>query len=294
MRFAPRRELLEVGELIELSDILIARGITKIRLTGGEPLVRQGIDTIISELGARLGRGLNELTLTTNGTQLERFASVLRAAGVRRVNVSLDTLDAERYRHITRGGDLEKVLGGIAAAASAGIRVKINMVALKAFNEKEFEPMLRWCATHGFDLTLIETMPLGEVEEDRTAHYLPLDQVRAHLDRVFGLRRSAAATGGPVRYYDVGELGIRIGFITPLTENFCDGCNRIRIAATGTVFGCLGHDQNVELRELLREGNRAALSAALDALLAGKARRHEFRIAAPEPAVKRHMSVTGG
>jgi cyclic pyranopterin phosphate synthase len=186
------------------------------------------------------------------------------------------------------------VIGGIEAAASAGLRVKINMVALRAFNEDEFEPMLRWCAKRGFDLTLIETMPLGEIEEDRTAHYLPLDEVRGRLAQVFDLRRSAATTGGPARYYEVDRLGIRIGFITPLTENFCDGCNRIRIAATGTVFGCLGHDQNVELRELLRGGDRATVSAALDALLAGKARRHEFRIAAAEPAVRRHMSVTGG
>lgn len=294
MRFAPRRELLDIGELLELSDILIERGVTKIRLTGGEPLVRQGIETLVTELGARLGSGLDELTLTTNGTRLERFASVLRAAGIRRVNVSLDTLDAERYRHITRGGDLEKVLGGISAAASAGLRVKINMVALRALNDKEFEPMLRWCAKRGFDLTLIETMPLGEIEEDRTAHYLPLDQVREGLAKIFDLRRSAATTGGPARYYDIEELGIRIGFITPLTENFCDGCNRIRIAATGTVFGCLGHDQNVELRELLRGSGRGALSAALDGLLAGKPRRHEFNISATQPAVTRHMSVTGG
>lgn len=294
MRFAPRRELLDIGELLELSDILIDRGVTKIRLTGGEPLVRPGIDTLVAQLGARLGSGLDELTLTTNGTQLERFASVLRGAGVRRVNVSLDTLDAERYRHITRGGDLENVLGGISAAASAGLQVKINMVALRGFNEKEFEPMLRWCAERGFDLTLIETMPLGEIEEDRTAQYLPLDQVRERLAKIFDLRRSAATTGGPARYYDVDELGIRIGFITPLTDNFCDGCNRIRIAATGTVFGCLGHDQNVELRELLRDRDRGAVSAALDRLLAGKVRRHEFSIAAPGPAVKRHMSVTGG
>ena len=293
MAFVSSDQVLRFGEIVELVDLFIDRGVTRVRLTGGEPLVRRGIEVLAGELGARIGRGLDELTMTTNGTQLARFAPALFEAGIRRVNVSLDSRDPERFRHITRRGDLRQVLGGIEAAAAAGLRVKINMVTLKGLNDSEIAPMLRWCAAEGHDLTLIETMPLGDVEEDRTEHYLPLSDVRARLDREFRLVPSLARTGGPARYFEVEGYGVRLGFITPLTNNFCDGCNRIRVAATGTVYGCLGHDQKVELRELLRRGGTDAVIEALDSLVAGKPRRHQFRIEGA-PAVARHMSVTGG
>ena len=294
MTFLPRKDVLSLEEIVELSDIFIARGVRRIRLTGGEPLVRKGVDQLVSSLGKRIGHGLDELTMTTNGTQLTGHVQALFDSGIRRINVSLDSRDPERFRHITRRGDLEQVLGGIEAAASAGLRIKINMVALKGINEDEFASMLRWCASQGHDLTLIETMPLGEVEDDRTEHYLPLSEVRESLEQEFRLVPSIARTGGPARYFEVDELGIRLGMITPLTHNFCDGCNRIRVAATGTVFGCLGHDQKVELREILRSGGADAVTAALDRLLAGKPKGHQFRIEAGRPAVERHMSVTGG
>jgi cyclic pyranopterin phosphate synthase len=292
MTFLPRRDVLSLEEIVDLADIFIARGVKRIRLTGGEPLVRKNIEHLVGELGGRIGSGLDELTMTTNGTQLERHAPILLDAGIRRINVSLDSRDPERFRHITRRGDLEQVLRGIEVAVAADLKIKINMVALKGLNEDEIGPMLRWCAGQGHDLTLIETMPLGEVEEDRTEHYLPLSAVRARLEQEFELIPSLARTGGPARYYEVA--GIRLGFITPLTNNFCDGCNRIRVAATGTVYGCLGHDQKVELRDLLRGGGREAVTQALDLLLAGKPKGHEFRIEASQPAVARHMSVTGG
>jgi GTP 3',8-cyclase len=295
MQFLPRRDILTLEEVAQLADIFIARGVRKIRLTGGEPLVRRGILDLAGWIGERIGGGLDELTLTTNGTRLETFASGLRAAGIRRVNVSLDSRRPDRFGHITRGGDLRQVLRGIAAAQAAGLSIKINMVALAGLNEDEIEEMLLWCGAEGLDLTLIETMPLGDVEEDRTSHYLPLDRVKRQLEQRFDLAPSLRRTGGPARYFEVGGLGIRLGLITPLTHNFCDGCNRIRVAATGTVFGCLGHDQKVELRGALREGGTAAVDALLDRLLAGKPRRHDFRIAAEAaPAVARHMSVTGG
>lgn len=294
MAFLPRKDVLTLEEIAELSDIFIARGVKRIRLTGGEPLVRKGIDTLVDALGERLGRGLDELTMTTNGTQLRRYATALFDAGIRRVNVSLDSRDPDRFRHITRRGDLGQVLDGIAAATAAGLKVKINMVALKGLNEDEIGQMLRWCGAEGHDLTLIETMPLGAVEEDRTEHYLPLSEVKTSIEREFGLVPSIMRTGGPARYYEVEDLGIRVGMITPLTHNFCEGCNRIRVAATGTVFGCLGHDQKVELRDLLREGGTDAVNEALDRLLAGKPKGHQFRIEAARPAVERHMSVTGG
>jgi cyclic pyranopterin phosphate synthase len=294
MTFLPRKDVLSLEEMVALADIFIARGVKRIRLTGGEPLVRKGIDELVPQLGKRIGSGLDELTLTTNGTQLARYAPMLFEAGIRRINVSLDSRQPDRFRHITRRGDLGQVLAGIEAAAEAGLKVKINMVALKRLNEHEIGSMLRWCGSQGHDLTLIETMPLGEVEEDRTEHYLPLSEVRERLAREFRLIPSLARTGGPARYYEVEGLGVRLGFITPLTHNFCDGCNRVRVAATGTVFGCLGHDQKVELRDLLRTGGGGAVTRALDELLAGKPRGHQFRIEAARPAVERHMSVTGG
>ena len=292
MEFLPRAELLTLEELVQVADAFIARGVTRIRLTGGEPLVRRGIGQLVTWLGERLDNGLEELTLTTNGTQLARFAADLHAAGVRRVNVSLDSLDPGRFRHITRRGELAEVLAGIAAGKAAGLRLKVNMVALKGLNEDEIAPMARWCASEGHDLTLIETMPLGAVEDDRTDHYLPLDAVKRNLEQSFTLTPSLGRTGGPARYYDVAELGLRLGMITPLTGNFCTGCNRVRVAATGTVYGCLGQDQKIELRDTLRAGQ--SLDAALDALMLAKPKGHDFHIAAPRPAVARHMSVTGG
>jgi cyclic pyranopterin phosphate synthase len=294
MRFRPSSELLSFGEIEALVDLLIERGVTKFRLTGGEPLVRRGILDLIERLGTRIGRGLDELTLTTNGSQLAGAADRLSAGGVRRVNVSLDSLDAEAFAHITRRGRLGQVLEGIAAARAAGLKVKINMVALRGLNEEQIEPMLRWCGAQGFDLTLIETMPLGDVADDRSAHYLPLGEVKRKLEERFVLVPSLARTGGPARYLDVVELGVRLGLITPISDNFCAGCNRIRVTATGTVYGCLGHDSKVELRDLLRSGDQMAAAAALDALIAAKPERHGFDIAAAKPAVERFMSVTGG
>lgn len=294
MVFLPKQDILTLEEVAELADIFIGRGVKRIRLTGGEPLVRRGIVDLVGWVGAHIGDGLDELTLTTNGTRLEHFAGKLAAAGVRRINVSLDSRRPDRFGHITRGGDVRQVLRGIDAAKEAGLAVKINMVALAGINEDEIEDMLVWCAGNGLDLTLIETMPLGEVEEDRTTHYLPLDAVRARLEERFALTPSLCRTGGPARYYDVAEIGMRLGLITPLSQNFCAGCNRIRVAATGTVYGCLGHDQKVELRDALREGGPSAVNGLLDQLLAGKPKRHDFRIEAPRPAVARHMNVTGG
>ncbi len=294
MQFLPGRELLTFDQIERLTDALVERGVRRVRLTGGEPLVRRGIGELVRSLGARIGRGLDELTITTNGTQLARFAPQIFEAGVRRINVSLDSLDPDRFRHITRHGDLSRILAGIAAAKAAGLAVKINMVALAGLNEDEIPLMLAWCVEQGLDLTLIETMPLGEVEGDRRERYLPLDSVRRDLEASYKLVPSTHRTGGPARYYWVEGTGTRLGLITPLTGNFCAGCNRIRVTATGTVYGCLGRDQKVELRDALRSGGRPALDALLDALVAGKPLGHDFKIAAAAPAVSRHMSVTGG
>ena len=294
MTFLPRSELLTIEELGQLTDLLVARGVRRIRLTGGEPLVRRGVLDLVELIGDHLGRGLDEVTMTTNATQLAGMADRLFAAGMRRINVSLDSLDTDRFRTITRRGDLSQVLGGIAAAKAAGLKVKINMVALKGLNDDEFPDMLAWCGKQGFGLTLIETMPLGEIDEDRTDRYLPLDAVKRSLEERFTLVPTLHRTGGPARYHDVVETGTRIGFITPLSNNFCAGCNRVRITATGTIYGCLGHDQKIELRDLFRSGGLAAADAALDRLIAGKPERHNFDIGGARPAVERHMSVTGG
>lgn len=294
MEFVPNSALLSFGEIERLADLLIERGVTRIRLTGGEPLVRRGVLDLIDILGSRLGHGLDELTLTTNGSQLASAADRLFVAGVRRVNVSLDSLDPDRFAHITRRGRLDQVLAGISAAKEAGLAVKINMVALKGLDDNEIEPMLLWCGEQGFHLTLIETMPLGEVADDRAANFLSLDEVRRSLAERFTLIPSLARTGGPARYVDVAELGVRLGFITPLSDNFCAGCNRIRVTATGTAYGCLGHDQRIELRHLLRSGDDDEVGWALDRLVSAKPERHRFDIAGEMPAVERHMSVTGG
>jgi cyclic pyranopterin phosphate synthase len=294
MEFLPRSELLTIEELGKLSELLIARGVRRIRLTGGEPLVRRGLLDLVQLLGDRVGSGLDEITLTTNGTQLADMAAPLHAAGVRRLNVSLDSRDPARFRMITRRGELSKVLKGIEAAKEAGLEVKINMVALRDLNEDEIPDMIAWCGEQGFALTLIETMPLGWIEEDRTDRYLPLDAVKDSLKDRFTLIPSLERTGGPARYWMVEETGTRLGLITPLSNNFCAGCNRVRITATGTIYGCLGHDQKVELRDLIRSGGPDAVNHALDALIAGKPQRHEFDIAARVPAVARHMCVRGG
>lgn len=296
MSFLPRRELLTLEELAELADAFVARGVTRIRLTGGEPLARRGIDDLARMIGRQIGHGLEELTLTTNGTKLADHAEALFDAGVRRLNVSLDSRDPDRFRHITRTGDLAQVLGGIAAARAAGLRIKINMVALKSFNEDEIAPMLEWCGEEGHDLTLIETMPLGVIDEDRTDRYLPLDGVRDRLAERFTLEAIADRTGGPARYLQVRETGTRLGLITPLTNNFCDGCNRVRLTASGRLYMCLGHDERVDLKTVLRSGGRGAIDEALDTVLMAKPERHSFRIAGhgAAPAVGRHMSVTGG
>jgi cyclic pyranopterin phosphate synthase len=295
MSFLPRSALLSLEEIAAISDAFIARGVRRIRLTGGEPLVRRGVTDLARMIGRHIATGdLDELTLTTNGVRLGEQAGALFDAGLRRINVSLDSRDPERFRHITRWGDVSKVLDGIATAKAAGLKIKINMVALKDFNEDEIEPMLRWCASEGHDLTLIETMPLGAIDEDRTDRYLPLDGVKRALEEKFTLTPVATRTGGPARYFEVEELGGKIGLITPLTENFCAGCNRVRLTVEGKLYMCLGQEDRVDLRAALREGGPGTLDAALDAAMAAKPLRHSFAIDALKPAVERHMSVTGG
>ena len=295
MTFLPKREVLTLEELEAIGDAFIARGVNRIRLTGGEPLVRKGLMQLVEGLGRRIGSGLDELTITTNGSRLAEFARPLFAAGVRRVNVSLDSLNAGRFRQITRIGKLEPVLEGIAAARDAGLRVKINMVALKGLNEDEIPAMAEWCARQGHDLSFIETMPLGMIEEDRTDRYLPLTEVRRAIESARTLLPLTERTGGPARYYRVAETGQKLGFITPLTGNFCEGCNRVRVSATGTLYLCLGQNDRLELRDILREGGPAALDDALDRAMAMKPKGHDFTIRrAAAPAVARHMSLTGG
>jgi cyclic pyranopterin phosphate synthase len=296
MQFLPKAEVLTLEELEQVAAAFIARGVTRLRLTGGEPLVRKGFLELATALGRHLGHGLEELTLTTNGSQLARFAAPLAAAGIRRINVSLDSRDPDRFRRITRKGELAPVLEGIAAARDAGLKVKINMVALRGLNEDEILDMVDWCAAQGHDLTFIETMPLGLIEEDRTDRYLPLTEVRRLLETRHTLTPSPERTGGPARYVRVAETGQKLGFITPLTHNFCESCNRVRVTATGTLFMCLGQEDRVELRDLLREGGPAALDAALDRAMQLKPRGHDFVIErrAADPAVSRHMSMTGG
>lgn len=295
--FLPRADVLTLEELHRMALGFIARGITKIRLTGGEPLVRRDMIDLVRALGRQLGQGLEELTLTTNGTRLAQFAGDLAAAGVRRVNVSLDTRDRETFARLARRDSLPQVLEGIAAARDAGLEVKINTVALKGVNEAELPDLIAWAHGQGMALTLIEVMPLGEVEEDRFDHYLPLVAVRDDLERRWTLTASGHSTGGPARYVDVAETGGRLGFITPLTNNFCDGCNRVRVTATGRLYACLGGDEQVDLRAALRSADpQRMLDAALDAAMRIKPERHHFAIDRPgaAPALPRHMSMTGG
>jgi len=297
MQFLPRRELLTLEEMHTLAQRFIARGIRKIRLTGGEPLVRRDVMTLIRALGGELGQGLDELTLTSNGTQLAEHAGALVDAGVRRINVSLDTRDPVLFTRLTRRDALDAVLAGIDAADRAGLAIKINTVALKGLNEDELPELIAWAHGRGFDLTLIEVMPLGSVEGDRIDHYLPLSAVRDRLAARWTLAEAAYRSGGPARYLTVAETGGRLGMITPLTQNFCGGCNRIRLTATGQIYMCLGQDDRVDLRAALRGPDSvAALDAALDRAMRAKPERHHFRIdrRGAEPALARHMSLTGG
>ena len=294
MTFLPRDKLLSLDEMAIIGERFIARGVRKIRLTGGEPLVRRDVGDLIDRLGRHIGTGLDELTMTTNGNHLAAHADRLIDAGMRRINVSLDSRDPDRFRHITRHGDVARVLGGIDAAARAGLAIKINMVALKGLNEDEIAPMLAWCVERGFDLTLIETMPLGAIDEDRVDRFLPLPEVMDRLEASFPLARDPHRSGGPARYWRVEGSDTKLGLISPLTANFCDTCNRVRLTTEGMLFTCLGHDDKVDLKAALRDGGVAGLDAAIDAAMASKPARHDFDIAAAAPAVARHMSVTGG
>jgi cyclic pyranopterin phosphate synthase len=298
MTFLPKKDLLSLEELDRLCSAFIAKGVRKIRLTGGEPLVRKGIMTLVNALGQQVQSGaLDELTLTTNGSQLSKHAADLAAAGVRRINVSLDTLDAAKFRHITRWGELPKVMEGISAAQAAGLAIKINTVALKGFNDAEIPTIIRWAHGEGMDVTLIETMPMGDIDGDRTDQYLPLSVVRASLAQQFTLDDLAYRTGGPARYVRVAETGGRLGFITPLTHNFCESCNRVRLTCTGTLYMCLGQNDAADLRAPLRASeSNELLSAAIDEAIGRKPKGHDFVIDRRhnKPAVARHMSLTGG
>ena len=298
MNFLPKQDLLSLEELDRLCSAFVARGTRKIRITGGEPLVRRGIMTLFRSLSRHLDSGaLEELTVTTNGSQLARYAQELADCGVKRINVSLDTLDADRFRAITRWGDLGKVMQGLDAAQAAGLSIKINAVALKGVNDQEFPKLIEWAHGRGMDLTFIEVMPLGDVEAARVDQYLPLNQVRAQLLDQFTLEDSDYQTGGPARYVRVKETGGRLGFITPLTHNFCEGCNRVRVTCTGTLYMCLGQEDAADLRTPLRASESDYLLVeAMERAIARKPKGHDFVIdrQTQQPSVGRHMSVTGG
>jgi cyclic pyranopterin phosphate synthase len=298
MTFLPKADLLSLEELDRLCSAFVAKGVTKLRLTGGEPLVRRGIMTLVSSLSRHLESGaLKELTLTTNGSQLEKYASELKANGIDRINVSLDTLDPDKFRAITRWGDLDKVLDGIEAAQAAGLQIKINTVALKDVNEDEITSLLEWAHGRGMDLTVIEVMPLGDVDESRLDQFLPLSIVRAQVAERYTLDEIDYRTGGPARYVRVKETGGRLGFITPLTHNFCESCNRVRITCTGTLYMCLGQNDAADLRNPLRAStSNDLLNAAIDEAITRKPKGHDFLIDRRHqgPALPRHMSMTGG
>jgi cyclic pyranopterin phosphate synthase len=297
MTFLPKAELLTLEELDRLCGAFIAKGVERLRITGGEPLVRRDVMRLFESLGARLGHGLQELTITTNGSQLAKFAGPLARSGVKRVNVSLDTLDPRKFREITRWGDLSKVLSGIDAAQAAGLSVKINTVALRDVNDAEISSMLEWAHGRGMDMTLIEVMPMGEIDGDRVEQYMPLSLMRAQLEQRFTLDESPYRTGGPARYVRVRETGGRLGFITPLTHNFCESCNRVRLTCTGTLYMCLGQEDAADLRGPLRaSSDDALLNAAIDEAIARKPKGHDFIIDRrhDRPSVSRVMSLTGG
>jgi cyclic pyranopterin phosphate synthase len=296
--FLPKADLLTLEEMERLCAAFLAKGVERIRITGGEPLVRRNVMSLFEGLGARIGAGgLTELTLTTNGSQLSRFAVALKGAGVKRINISLDTRDPDKFRAITRWGDLSKVFAGIDAAQEAGLQVKINMVALKDVNEGEIAGMLEWAHGRGMDLTLIEIMPMGEIDGDRVEQYLPLSVVRARLAERYTLEETGYRTGGPARYVRVGETGGRLGFITPLTHNFCESCNRVRLTCTGRLYMCLGQNDDADLRKPLRAAaDDGPLLAAIDEAISRKPKGHDFIIDRrhDRPAVGRTMSLTGG
>ncbi|MBT3361257.1 MAG: GTP 3',8-cyclase MoaA [Rhodospirillales bacterium] len=298
MVFLPKAEILSLEELDRICTAFIDRGVRKLRLSGGEPLVRRGVMTLFRSLGRHLDSGdLDELTLTTNATQLAKHAAELFDCGVRRVNVSMDTLDPKAFDRLTRGGRLDQVLEGLDAAAKAGLAVKINAVALRGVNEAEIPDLVGWCGERGFDLTLIETMPMGEIDADRTDYYLPLAEVRERLESRWTLSDITETTGGPSRYVRVGETGKKVGFITPMSHNFCEGCNRVRLTCTGKLYMCLGQDDHADLRAAVRESESdETLAAAIDAAIARKPKGHDFVIdpTTNTPAVQRHMNVTGG
>jgi GTP 3',8-cyclase len=296
MTFLPREQLLSLEEIDRLAAAFIERGVRKLRLTGGEPLVRRNIMWLIKALSRQIGNGLDELTLTTNGSQLERHAEALADCGITRINVSLDTLDAAKFRAITRFGDFAQVMRGIDAADRAGLKIKINTVALRDLNEDEITDLIEWSHARGFDLTLIETMPMGDIDGDRTSQYLPLSLVRARLNQRFTLEDLDYRSGGPARYVHVVETGGRLGFITPLTHNFCESCNRVRVTCTGALFMCLGQEDAADLRAPLRASTSdELLHAAIDEAIARKPKGHDFVIGRGErPSMSRHMSVTGG
>ncbi|MCF6302419.1 MAG: GTP 3',8-cyclase MoaA [Devosiaceae bacterium] len=295
MKFLPKKNVLSFEELSEIIGRFIERGVTKVRLTGGEPLVRRDIMALISRLSKHLdGNQLKELTLTTNGSQLARYAPDLIENGIRRINVSLDTLDEKKFSDITRRGRLAQVLAGIDAADKAGLKIKINMVAMSGFNDEEIEPMMIWAHGRGFDLTLIEEMPLGEVSGNRSKSFLPLRDVRDKLASKFSLEKIDHKTGGPARFVRIAQTGGRLGFITPMSHIFCESCNRVRLTCTGKLFLCLGKENNLDLREPLRQKGLAGLDAALDNAMILKPKGHDFDHTRKEPAIDRHMSVTGG
>ena len=298
MTFLPKKDLLTLEELDRVCSAFVARGVRKLRITGGEPLMRKNILWLFRALSRHLGSGaLDELTLTTNGSQLPKYAQELKDAGVRRINISLDTLKADRFKAITRWGDFGQVMAGIEAAEKAGLAIKLNAVALKGFNEDEFDDLIAFAHGRGFDLTLIETMPLGDIDGDRTDQYLPLSIVRARLMDRFTLEDIPFRTGGPARYVRIKETGGRLGFITPMTHNFCETCNRVRLTCTGTLYMCLGQDDAADLRTPIRTGSdNAALVMAIDEAISRKPKGHDFVIdrRTKKPAVARHMSVTGG
>ncbi|MBM3531210.1 MAG: GTP 3',8-cyclase MoaA [Alphaproteobacteria bacterium] len=298
MSFLPKADLLTLEELDRLCSAFVAKGVRKLRMTGGEPLVRRGIMTLFRSLSRHLKSGaLDELTVTTNGSQLVKYAAELRDCGVERINVSLDTLDPDKFRSITRWGELDKVIAGIDAAQAAGLKIKINAVALKGVNEDELAGLVSWAHGRGMDLTIIEVMPLGDIGDDRLGQYLPLSMVRARLSERFTMQDIDHRTGGPARYVRIAETGGRLGFITPMTHNFCESCNRVRITCTGTLYMCLGQEDAADLRAPLRSSESdEPLYAAIDAAIAHKPKGHDFVIDRrhKRPALSRHMSVTGG
>tara|TARA_Y100001936_G_scaffold194265_1_gene194113 strand:+ start:53651 stop:54562 length:912 start_codon:yes stop_codon:yes gene_type:complete len=299
MTFLPKKDVLSLEELEVICSTFVERGVTKLRMTGGEPLVRRDVMWLFRQLSRHLVTGaLDELTLTTNGSQLERFSDELADIGIRRINVSLDTLEEDKFTEITRWGRLEKVKAGLNAAKRAGIAIKINTVALRGFNDDEFNNLVQWCGDEGFDLTFIEVMPMGEIgEEARLGQYMPLSMVRAKLNESWSLRDIDYSTGGPARYVEVKETGGRVGFITPMTHNFCESCNRVRLTCTGILYMCLGQEDTADLRTAVRaKDNGTALMNTIDDAIGRKPKGHDFIIdrRRRDPSVPRHMSVTGG